>query len=110
MTGHLRPPARRSPPLPAAAYLGTYGNAYFGDIEVAEKDGTLVLRMGPKKSSFPLRHWDRDVFVYQPAGEMAAGLSGVTFWVGPGRRGMKVVVENLDTHGQGTFLRVPAKD
>jgi hypothetical protein len=107
---YSRPPARRSPPLPPEAYLGTYGNAYFGDIEVAEKGGALVLRMGPKKKPFPLRHWDRDVFVYQPVGEMAAGLSGVIFWVGPGRRGMKVVVENLDAHGEGTFLRVPAKD
>src|SRR5262249_13439417 len=64
-------------------------------------------RMGPKKTPFALRHWDRDVFFYQPAGEMAGGPSGVTFWVGPERRAMRGVVENLDGHGQGTFTRVP---
>jgi hypothetical protein len=106
---YRKPPARKSPPLPAQAYLGTYGNPYFGDIEVGEKDGGLLLRMGPKKTAFPLRHWDRDVFLYQPVGEMAAGPSAVTFAVGPDRRASRVVVENLDVHGQGTFARVPAR-
>ena len=106
---YLKPPAWPSPPLPSEAYVGTYDNAYFGAVEIVEKDGALFLRMGPKETSFPLRHWDRDMFIYQPVGEMASGLSGVTFWVGPEGRGMMVVVENLDTHGQGTFTRVPAK-
>jgi len=108
-TDYSRPPAKKSPPLPSEAYAGTYRNDYFGAIEVVAKEGALHLRLGPKKSSFPLRHWHRDVFIYRPAGEMAGGLSGVTFLVGPDRRGMKVVVENLDIHGQGTFPRVPAK-
>jgi CubicO group peptidase (beta-lactamase class C family) len=108
-TDYRRPPTQKSPRLPSEAYLGIYGNAYFGEIDVVEEDGQLSLRMGPKRARFPLRHWDRDVFLYQPAGEMAGGLSGVTFWVGPDRRGMRVVVENLDVHGQGTFTRVPAK-
>jgi CubicO group peptidase (beta-lactamase class C family) len=106
---YRKPPARESPPLPFAAYLGSYGNSYFGDIEVVEKDGTLQLRMGPKKRAFSLRHWDRDMFLYQPAGELAAGLSAVTFWVAPDGTAGRVVVENLDLHGQGTFIRSPAK-
>jgi CubicO group peptidase (beta-lactamase class C family) len=105
---YRKPPARPSPPLPAEAYVGSYGNAYYGEVEVTAKGGSLVLRMGPKRAAFPLRHWDRDVFVYQPAGEMAGGPSGVTFWVGPGRRAGRVVVEDLDVHGQGTFTRGPA--
>ena len=68
------------------------------------------LRIGPKKNSFALRHWDRDVFAYQPAGEMSGGLSGVTFWVGPDRRAARVVVENLDIQGQGTFTRPPTAE
>jgi CubicO group peptidase (beta-lactamase class C family) len=107
-TNYGKPPAQPSPPLPSSAYVGTYGNAYFGPLEVVEKDGALLLRLGPKKTAFALRHWDRDVFLYQPAGEMAGGPSAVTFWVGPDRRGMKVVVEDLDVHGQGTFVRLPA--
>jgi hypothetical protein len=70
---YRKPPARPSPPLPSEAYVGTYGNAYIGAIEVREKGGALLLRLGPKQTSFPLRHWDRDVFLYQPVGEMAAG-------------------------------------
>ena len=40
----------------------------------------------------------------------AAGLSGVGFRVGPDRRGTRVVVENLDVGGQGTFTRSPSGD
>jgi hypothetical protein len=108
-TDYSKPPAKGSPPLPPETYAGTYRNDYFGDIEVVEHEGALQLRMGPKKTAFPLRHWDRDVFIYQPAGEMASGLSGVIFRIGPDRRATTVAVENLDVHDQGTFTRVPAK-
>ena len=91
-------------------YLGTYRNDYFGDLEVVEQDGALLLRIGPKRNSFALRHRDRDVFAYQPEGEMAGGPSGVTFWVGPGRKAARVVVENLDIQGQGTFTRSPTTE
>jgi hypothetical protein len=56
-----------------------------------------------------LRHWDRDVFLYQPEGENAAGPSAVAFWIGPDRKAVRVVVENLDVEGQGTFTRLPTK-
>jgi CubicO group peptidase (beta-lactamase class C family) len=103
-----KPIAQPTPPLPFEAYIGTYGNDYYGDLEVAAKDGSLVLRLGPKKTSFALRHWNRDVFTYQPVGENAGGLSAVTFWVGPERKAGRVAVENLDVRGQGTFT-VPPK-
>jgi CubicO group peptidase (beta-lactamase class C family) len=106
---YFKPPTKKSPPLPSVAYVGAYANAYFGAIEVVEKDGGLLVRMGPKKMTFPLRHWDRDVFLYQPVGEMAAGPSAVTFQVGPKQQAVRVVVENLDVHGQGAFTRAPAK-
>jgi CubicO group peptidase (beta-lactamase class C family) len=109
-TDYTKPPALKSPPLPSETYLGTYRNDYFGDLEVMEQNGALLLRIGPKMNSFALRHWDRDVFAYQPEGEMAGGPSGVTFWVGPGRKAARVVVENLDIHGQGTFARPPTTE
>lgn len=109
VTDYAKPPARISPALPFEAYAGTYHNTYFGDVEIAPEDGALLLRLGPKKSSFALRHWDRDVFIYQPVGESAGGLSGVTFWVGPDHKASKVVIEDLNTNGQGTFSRVTAK-
>jgi CubicO group peptidase (beta-lactamase class C family) len=105
---YSKPPAEKSPPLPLETYLGTYRNDYFGDLEIAEKDGALLLRIGPKRKPFALRHWDRDVFIYQPDGENAGGLSAVAFGVGPARKATRVVVEDLDVQSQGTFTRVPA--
>src|SRR5262249_42360691 len=90
-----QPPGPERPPLPRAAYRGTYRNDYFGPLEVEEKGEALVLRLGPKRKPFVLRHWDRDVFLYQPKGENAAGPSAVAFWIGPDRKAVRVVVENL---------------
>jgi hypothetical protein len=76
---------------------------------VAEDGGSLLLRMGPKKKSYRLRPWGRDVFLYQPTGEMAGGLSGVIFHLGPNRKAAGVLIENLNVHGQGTFARIVTK-
>ena len=99
-------PARPTPPLQLSAYAGKYANDFFGPIELAEKQGKLVLRLGPQPLEFDLRHWDRDVFIYQPVGESAGGLSGVRFSIDPGGEADRVLVENLNIHGQGSFTRV----
>jgi CubicO group peptidase (beta-lactamase class C family) len=103
---YSKPPARKSPSLPPGAYVGTYRNAVFGDIEVVEREGALRLLMGPNKTAHPLRHWGRDVFIYRPVEEITSEWSGVTFRLGPERRATAVTVENLDVHEQGTFTRV----
>jgi hypothetical protein len=36
---------------------------------------------------------------------MASGSSAVTFRIGPDRQAASAVIENLDSHGQGTFRR-----
>jgi hypothetical protein len=36
-------------------------------------------------------------------------LSAVAFSVGPDRKAIRVVVEDLDIQGQGAFTRAPAK-
>jgi len=105
---YRKEPAGKSPPLPAASYAGAYRNDFVGEAVVAEESGRLVLRLGPKRRTFPLTHFDRDTFTYQPAGEMAAGPSGVTFRVGPDRVADAVTVENLDMHHSGTLTRLPA--
>ena len=106
---YAKPPAAPSPSFPPDTYVGAYRNDFFGDIEIAAPKGGLVLRQGPKKTAFPMRHWDRDVFLYQPVGESAAGLSGVTFTVGPDQKANQVTIENLNIQGLGTFTRVPIK-
>lgn len=94
--------------LPHVAYVGKYHNDFYGYLEVFERDKALHLRIGPK-FVFPMKHWDRDTFTYQPVGENAGGLSGITFLVGPDRKAGRVVVENLDVTKQGTFNRVEEK-
>jgi CubicO group peptidase (beta-lactamase class C family) len=105
-TDYSAPPKAPSPALPAEAYTGSYANDLFGQIEVAEKDGGLLLLLGPSKDAFPLEHFDRDVFTYQPASESAYGPSAVTFTVGAAGKAAAVVIENLNVEGQGSFTRV----
>jgi CubicO group peptidase (beta-lactamase class C family) len=107
---YKKDPAGQSAALPAASYTGTYRNDFVGDAVVAEENGKVVLKLGPKSLVFPLTHFDRDTFTYQPAGEMAAGPSGVMFRIGPDRIADTVTIENLDVHGSGTLTRVPAKE
>ena len=103
---YRRSPMKPTPALKLSAYAGKYANDFFGPLEVAEKQGTLVLRMGPKPLEFALRHWDRDAFIYQPVGESAGGPSGVRFSLTPDGQADRVLIENLNLHGQGAFPRV----
>jgi hypothetical protein len=95
--------------LPAASYAGIYHNDFVGDAVVAEEGGKFVMKLGPKPRAFPLTHFDRDTFTYQPEGEMSAGPSGVTFRIGPDRVADTVTIENLNVHGSGTLTRVSAE-
>jgi hypothetical protein len=101
------PPVQISPALDTQSYVGTYHHDFFGDLTIVARDGGLILQLGPHKTPFPLRHYARDVFTYQPAGENAAGLSAVTFTVDTMGQAQRVVIENLDIHGDGTFTRLP---
>jgi CubicO group peptidase (beta-lactamase class C family) len=102
---YTRPPAAASPALPAAAYAGAYRSDLFDAIAVVGTDRGLTLELGPRRDQFALRHFDRDVFTYQPVGENAFGPSAVSFAVGADRRATSVTVENFDANGQGRFDR-----
>jgi hypothetical protein len=104
---YATPPAQPSPALPPGAYAGAYANDYFGRIEIREQGGMLTLHIGPQKRAFPLRHWDRDLFVYEPSPELPGVLSGVTFTVGADQKAQQVVIEGINDDGQGVFTRVP---
>jgi CubicO group peptidase (beta-lactamase class C family) len=105
-TDFSHPPEKPTPPLKLSAYAGKYANDFFGPIELTEQKGKLVLRVGPKPIEFDLRHWDRDTFIYQPTGESAGGPAGVRFSIAPDRQSDRVLIKNLNIHGQGTFPRV----
>jgi len=102
---YSKPPTSPSPALKNGAYLGKYANDFFGDIAIIEKDGGLAIVEGPKKLSFPLKHYDRDTFTYETTGENAVGRTGVTFTIDPDGQATQIVVENLNAHGEGTFKR-----
>lgn len=82
-TSWTEPPASATAALPDEVYVGTYHNDFYGDVEIASAADSLILRIGPKAMEFPLAHYDRDTFSWQPRGESAGGRSGLTFTVGP---------------------------
>lgn len=105
LVDYSKPPAKRLPALPTNVYVGTYRNNYFGEIAFATRNGQLVLLQGAKKQAFPLQHYNRNIFTYQPEGENAFGLSGVMFTVGADGKATNVTIENLNINQQGTFER-----
>jgi CubicO group peptidase (beta-lactamase class C family) len=100
---YSRAPSSPTPALANSAYLGTYTNKFFGDIQIVEKGDGLAIVEGPHKRVFPLKHYDRDIFTYETEGENAVGATGVTFTIGPDGKPATVVVENLNVRGEGTF-------
>ena len=100
---YSRPPASPTPALANSAYLGTYTNHFFGEIQIVEKGDGLAIVEGPHKRVFPLKHYDRDIFTYETDGENAVGATGVAFTIGPDGKPATVVVENLNVRGEGTF-------
>jgi CubicO group peptidase (beta-lactamase class C family) len=108
-TDYSHPPASPVPALKSDAYIGIYTNDFFGDIAIIDTPAGFAIVEGPHKMTFPLRHYDRDVFTYETAGENAVGTTGVTFTIGADGKATTVVVENLHVHGEGTFKRVSAQ-
>ena len=103
---YATPPESPSPPAADTAYLATYRNDFFGEIAIVVKEGSLFIVQGPKKIEFPMAHWNRDTFTYQTEGESAVGTAGITFMLGPDGKAKRVLVENLNLHGEGLFDRV----
>jgi CubicO group peptidase (beta-lactamase class C family) len=99
------PPAEPAPALPNSAYVGTYENDFVGDVHVIEKDGGLAIQEGPDKLTFPLKHFTRDLFIYYPYAEIPDFPSGVTFTIGADQKAMRVVIEDLNSNGQGVLTR-----
>jgi CubicO group peptidase (beta-lactamase class C family) len=102
---YSQPPPSPAPASENAAYLGTYKNDFFGEMTIVEKNGGLAMVLGPKKMAFPMTHWNRDTFTYQTEGENAVGTAGMTFTMGPDGKAQRVLVENLNIHGEGIFER-----
>jgi hypothetical protein len=100
-------PEHPTPPLAPHAYVGTYANAYFGDVKIEQRGNQLVLITSPASLEFSLQHWDGNVFVFDPIGAMAApgSRSAARFVPGPGGMMQNLTVEMLDGEGLGTLVR-----
>ena len=55
---------------------------------------------------FALKHYDRDIFTYETAGENAVGTTGVYFTIGADGKARSIRVENLDVDNSGSFTRM----
>jgi CubicO group peptidase (beta-lactamase class C family) len=102
---YTKSPGSPTPQLANTAYLGTYTNNFFGDVQIIEKGEGLAVIEGPRKLTFPLKHYDRDIFTYQTVGENAIGATGLTFTIGPEGKATTLAIENLNVRGEGTFIR-----
>jgi len=68
---------------------------------VVERDGGLVMQLGPAPEEFALRHWTGNTFAYRTRGEHATGTQPVTFTVS-GSRATSVTVGDLDAADGGS--------
>ena len=100
-----------SPPraaLAPAAYTGAYANDYIGNVEISEKDGVLVIALGPDGSvTFPLKHFDGDTFLVYPLAESPTLPAALHFEIGFDQKAAAVVLDIFNDNGQGTVTRVP---
>lgn len=100
------PPADATSALTNEAYTGTYQNDYYGEVEIAASGDGLVLRIGPAPLEFALTHFDRDTFTWQPIGENAYGLSGLTFTMADNGKASGFSDQYLAAGGAGVLTRV----
>ncbi|MFV0416776.1 MAG: serine hydrolase [Chthoniobacterales bacterium] len=103
-----KPPASPIPSEKNSAYIGTYSNPIYGDIEIRENEEKLELLLGPKKAVCPLTHWDRDTFYLESGNESFIGKSGAFFLLDAENKAHSVLLEVLNQDGLGTFTRKAA--
>jgi hypothetical protein len=91
--------AGTAPSRPLAEYAGSYGQEYYGAVDIAHDDGALRFSLGGKTTG-RLEHWHYDVFRAVPDNP-ANGEMFITFTVGPDG-----VVRVLEVEGLGSFGRL----
>lgn len=65
------------------------------------------MAIGPDRITvWRLTHFDRDIFLYYPDGEMPDRPSAIRFAIGPDGRAATMNVQSLDENQLGTLARV----
>ncbi len=96
-------PSNPAPGAPASALAGTYTNPYYGDVQVEELGGKLVLRLPPLGAYYELSPFTGDTYTYFIANESSgATRRGVTFSNG----GHTLTVQNLNFEYSNVFQKV----
>jgi len=107
--GKARFAAAPQPPMPAlplSAYAGRYRNDYAGAVSVVERDGGLVVQLGPDgRTEWPLRPFYRDLFIATPYAELPDFPAAVSFAIGTDGKAGSVTLEPLNELGLGTLKR-----
>ena len=104
---YAAPPSLARPAAPASAYAGRYANDFIGDAVVAGAGEGLVLKDGPSGArSYPLTHFDGDLFLTFPDAETPDRPTGVSFVVGPDGKASAMTIGFLDDNHLGTLRRV----
>ena len=76
--------AASKPSRPLAVYAGTYRDAWYGDIAIAQESGTLVMRFSHTPSLVgDLEHWQHDTFIARWADRELRADAYVTFALNP---------------------------
>jgi CubicO group peptidase (beta-lactamase class C family) len=99
-------PTLATPPLAVTAYAGNYFNEYVGGAKVIASGDKLTLAVGPDgKTTYPMTHFDRDLFLIYPDPEMADTPSPVSFAIGPDGKANAITIDNLNANGLGVLAR-----
>ncbi len=88
-TGDARIAADRDslsgPSLPLERYAGTYRDPWYGDVEIAQENGSLVMRFSHTPALVgDVQHWQHDTFVVRWRDRSLRADAFVTFTLRPG--------------------------
>lgn len=97
-------PAEPTAMLDRRAYLGTFSNDYYGDVEVVASGDGLALVEGPRRATLPLTHVGGNTFTVVNYPETPQDRTEVTFTV-VGDRATALDIGDNDGPGTGTLTR-----
>jgi CubicO group peptidase (beta-lactamase class C family) len=106
MAPYVPAPSPLSPSLALPAYAGTYANDYVGTATVEDTGPSLVLQLGAASHRYPLKPFNRDLFLYAAQPEAPGWLSAISFTIGPDGKASKVTLDDFNADGLGTLTRV----
>ncbi|MDR3472048.1 MAG: serine hydrolase [Devosia sp.] len=98
-------PAAPRAALPLSAYTGTYANDYLGMVAISELNGGLSLTIGEGavNKTYPLTHFDGDIFLFYPGEEQPTMPAPLYFVVGPDQKAAELDLDALNDDGQGVL-------